>query len=61
MSLQLNSPYEQITVCPLEGNELGKLNHPLQGQNLVYRPEKPRKLKTRQPLELLLASVAFFV
>ncbi len=61
LSLQLNSPYEQITVCPLEGNELGKLNHPLQGQNLVYRPEKPRKLKTRQPLKQATAPVAFFV
>ena len=36
LSLQLNPPYEQITVCTLEGDELGKLNHPLQGQNLVY-------------------------
>ncbi|KRK15712.1 hypothetical protein FD23_GL001747 [Lactobacillus delbrueckii subsp. delbrueckii DSM 20074 = JCM 1012] len=26
LSLQLNSPYEQITVCTLEGDELGKLN-----------------------------------
>ena len=26
MSLQLNPPYEQITVCTLEGDELGKLN-----------------------------------
>ena len=61
LSLQLNPPYEQITVCPLEGDELGKLNHPLQGQNLVYRPEKPRKLKTRQPLKQATAPVAFFV
>ncbi|MCD5472057.1 hypothetical protein LOC02_03210 [Lactobacillus delbrueckii subsp. lactis] len=61
LSLQLNPPYEQITVCPLEGNELGKLNHPLQSQNLVYRPEKPRKLKTRQPLKQATAPVAFFV
>ncbi|WP_248574071.1 hypothetical protein [Lactobacillus delbrueckii] len=59
LSLQLNPPYEQITVCPLEGDELGKLNHPLQGQNLVYRPEKPRKLKTRQPLKQATAPVAF--
>ncbi|MCD5532688.1 hypothetical protein [Lactobacillus delbrueckii] len=29
LSLQLNPPYEQITVCTLEGDELGKLNHPL--------------------------------
>ncbi|MGM9905420.1 hypothetical protein [Lactobacillus sp.] len=26
LSLQLNPPYEQITVCTLEGDELGKLN-----------------------------------
>lgn len=59
LSLQLNPPYEQITICTLEGDELGKLNHPLQGQNLVYRPEKPRKLKTRQPLKQATAPVAF--
>lgn len=26
LSLQLNPPYEQITICTLEGDELGKLN-----------------------------------
>lgn len=26
LSLQLNPTYEQITVCTLEGDELGKLN-----------------------------------
>lgn len=59
LSLQLNPPYEQITVCTPEGDELGKLNHPLQGQNLVYRPENSGKLKTRQPLKQATAPVAF--